>query len=210
MACIAPELDALLPTHDNVTTMNIQHVVGFAAAAVIAATNVAGAQTIGTPADGEMSYNPPPAHASQSYQSTTPGDGELSYGPAISIPAAPPTVVATNGAPLDILDVSSVNHGDGNGLLGNSGGAVTISFENTAAVAATDVIFALDAAGQAPQTADLRGSFAPGVKIEHQVVGTPVAYGPAQLSVAEIQYSNGSIWRNQQGLPALRQAAAAL
>ena len=119
-------------------------------------------------------------------------------------------MVATNGAPLDVLDVASVRHGDGNGFLGDSGGTVTISFENTATVPATDVVFAVDAPGQAIQTANLRGNFAPGVKIEDQIIPTAVALAPAQLSVQEIRYSNGYTWHSNQSLPELRQAAAAL
>lgn len=175
---------------------------------ILAAGLVAGpatAQTLGTPGDGEMPYTAP-VHANQVATPPVPADGQILY-PAPVIPALASSVVLTHGAPLQILGADFVNNESGDGTIGY-GGSVTISFVNTADVAASDVIFDLESGNQFLGNYDLHGLFSPGVKIEHKTFGTPAAYGPEQLNVAEIDFSNGSVWRNQQQLLERRQAGS--
>lgn len=188
--------------------MNIKNAVGLAAAALIASMGVASAQTLGTPGDGEMSYTPPAPHSAIGAPATAPGGGELSYTviPQIQLGASS---VSTDGAPLTISGVDFVSHDSASGA-GANGGLVTLSFENTADVPATDVTFDLSSAGQNLGDYDVRGTFAPGVEIQHESFGTPSVIAPEQLSVAEIRYADGSTWQNEnQPNPTERRQASA-
>jgi hypothetical protein len=83
-------------------------------------------------------------------------------------------------------------------------GSLTVSFRNNGTVAATDVIFQLDANGAPAGRISDVGSFAPGVTIVHHLNVDP-SDANEHVSVAEVKFADGSVWINQAPR-ALRQA----
>jgi hypothetical protein len=137
----------------------------------------------------------------------------LAGGPALALAdpnAAPVAVNAASLAPITInraeIQLPAVN-----GQMGGFGlnevytpASVTVSFRNTSAVTATNVIFQLDENGTPDgQIADA-GSFAPGATIVHQLSADPLDANE-HLSVVEVKFADGSVWLKDAR--ALRQAS---
>jgi len=75
-------------------------------------------------------------------------------------------------------------------------GFVTVSYDNTAKVPATEIVFELDADGAYAGHFDDVGTFAPGVKIKHSYLTTSEA-ADQQLEVASVKFADGSVWVNE-------------
>jgi hypothetical protein len=113
---------------------------------------------------------------------------------ALTILAGGPTIaLAANSVPIDPIAISNVNvqpDGESDGV---GPGFVSLQFQNTNTVAATEVVFELDVNGAKVSRFNDIGSFAPGVTIKHAFLNTS-ADGNAQLSVVKVKFADGSVW----------------
>jgi hypothetical protein len=74
-------------------------------------------------------------------------------------------------------------------------GSANITFTNQNAVAATDVVFALETHGYVIDRFNDVGSFAPGVAIHHSFPETQPS-DTMRVAVAEATFADGSVWQN--------------
>jgi len=137
----------------------------------------------------------------------------LAGGPALALadPNASPVAVNTaslapitiNRTEIQLPAVSGQMAGFGLNEV-YSPASVTVSFRNTSAVTATNVIFQLDENGTPDGQIDDAGSFAPGATIVHQLSADP-RDANEHLSVVEVKFADGSVWLKDAR--ALRQAS---
>jgi hypothetical protein len=108
---------------------------------------------------------------------------------ALTILAGAPAIVYAAGntpaAPIAIrqVEVQRDDTDDGGGL-----GAVTVAFENTTNVTATEVTFELDVDGTIVDQFTDDGTFAPGITIKHTFSTTADAADP-QVKVVDVQFA---------------------
>jgi hypothetical protein len=127
---------------------------------------------------------------------------------ATTIAAAAPAIAsAETTAPVAI---SSVQNTPALGYLNTyNPGLLTVAFQNTSNVPATDVIFELDSNGKYLDQYDDAGSFAKGVSVTHSFNNWETAIDQ-RVAVAEVKFADGSVWINS-AIPAphaLRQEGA--
>jgi hypothetical protein len=83
-------------------------------------------------------------------------------------------------------------------------GFVSLTFKNTAPVAATSVVFELDVDGVKTNSFKDVGTFAPGVSIAH-AFRTNSGDLDQQLNVSKVAFADGSVWTDSAGIqPAQR------
>jgi hypothetical protein len=127
---------------------------------------------------------------------------------ATTIAAAAPAIAsAETTAPVAI---SSVQNTPALGYLNTyNPGLLTVAFQNTSDIPATDVVFELESNGKYLDRYDDAGSFAKGVSVKHSFNNWETALDQ-HVAVAEVKFADGSVWYNDavQSTRALRQAAA--
>lgn len=115
---------------------------------------------------------------------------------------APSITLAAQAAPDPIV----VSHIDSTNVPGGTGpGFLSLSFENTSKVTATEITFEVSSATSFRRTRDI-GMFAPGVSVMHSYLGYS---GPDQMvRVAEVEFADGSVWADGQTMaPGARRQA---
>jgi len=88
-------------------------------------------------------------------------------------------------------------------------GLIRVEFHNTANVAATRVTFEVAASGVSLTRIDDVGTFSQGATIDHNF---PNEHGLANetISVAAVQFADGSVWQNDDAAPQARRQAVSL
>jgi hypothetical protein len=109
----------------------------------------------------------------------------LAGGPAIALAT---TNIANN--PIAISDVNVQPDSDDDGF---GPGFVSLDFQNTSNVKATEVIFQLNVDGAKVGRFKDVGSFAPGVTVRHGFLNNSTS-PDAQLTVAKVKFADGSEW----------------
>jgi hypothetical protein len=113
---------------------------------------------------------------------------------ALTILAGGPTLaLAANASPIDPIAISNVNVQPDGEADGVGPGFVSLQFQNTNNVSATEVVFELDVNGAKVSRFNDIGSFAPGGTIKHAFLNTS-ADGNAQLNVVKVKFADGSVW----------------
>jgi hypothetical protein len=113
---------------------------------------------------------------------------------ALSILMAGPTVaLADNSLASDpiVIRSSSVQFNDE--VEGGGPGFVSVDFENTRTLVATEVVFALDANGAEVNRFDDKGMFAPGVPIRHAFLNSAFEQD-VRLRIVRVKFADGSRW----------------
>ena len=106
------------------------------------------------------------------------------------------------------IDPYGLSHGESN--FPSWDAFLTISYQNQASVAATEVGFGLVTRGSLVAVAKDRGSFSKDTKIDHEFVVTseifPLGTTPPYCSVLWVKYADGTMWVNpkppERSLPA--------
>jgi hypothetical protein len=113
---------------------------------------------------------------------------------ALTILAGGPMIAlaATNFA-NDPIVVSNVNVQPNDETDGAGPGFVSMDFQNTSDMNATEVVFELDVDGARVSRFKDFGSFAPGVTIRHSFRNSSSS-SDAQLSVVKVIFADGSEW----------------
>jgi len=109
----------------------------------------------------------------------------LAGGPAIAL-------AGTNFS-SDPIVVSNVNVQPNDETDGAGPGFVSMDFQNTANIAATEVVFELDVDGARVSRFKDSGSFAPGVTVRHAFLNNSSS-SDAQLTVVRVKFADGSEW----------------
>jgi len=117
-----------------------------------------------------------------------------SMGAAVAQTAAPVTLISSQAQP-QIADGSAYNQS----------GSATVSFVNTTPVPATEVDFTLSSNGETLDTFSDVGTFAPNVKIDRTFANDHTARDQ-QLSIREVKFADGTVWINDEPLPAGQRA----
>ena len=113
---------------------------------------------------------------------------------ALTILAGGPTMaLAATSFPIDPIAISNVNLQPDGESDGSGPGFVSLQFQNTNNVAATEVVFELDVNGAKVNRFNDVGLFAPGVTVKHAFLNTS-ADGNAQVSVVKVKFADGSVW----------------
>ena len=108
---------------------------------------------------------------------------------ALTILASAPAIAnAAGNSPADSIAIRQVEVQRDDTDDGGSLGAITVAFQNTGNVTATEVTFELDVDGAIVDQFTDTGSFAPGVTIRHTFTTTADAANP-QVKVAEVQFA---------------------
>lgn len=76
-------------------------------------------------------------------------------------------------------------------------GFLSLAFKNTSNVAASEVVFELDANGRYNRQIDDVGTFAPGAIITHGYFDNSGA-SDQQVKVVKVQFADGTIWSNAE------------
>ena len=80
------------------------------------------------------------------------------------------------------------------GTMTQDGGFVRVAFTNERSVPATDVVFAVvNRHGATLETIHDRGTFSPGVEVDH-TLSTLVSARGVHLAVARVRFADGSSW----------------
>ena len=115
--------------------------------------------------------------------------------------AAPIVVTSVTAQPAGSFGYQQISLGGA--VTEGQPGFVSVTYHNTAAVAATDVVFELVDNGLPVGRISDVGTFAPGVTIKHVFNN----FSPAeQITVAEVKFADGSVWSSAP--TALRQAGS--
>jgi len=109
----------------------------------------------------------------------------LAGGPAIAL--------ADNALPSDPIAISNVNLQTNDGSDGFGSGFVSVEFQNTSHVNATEVAFELDVDGAKAGSFDDIGTFAPGVDVKHAFLNTS-SNANAHLNIVKVKFADGSVW----------------
>jgi hypothetical protein len=109
----------------------------------------------------------------------------LAGGPAIAL--------ADNSLPSDPIAISNVNLQTNDGSDGFGTGFVSVDFQNTSHVDATEVAFELDVNGARVSRFNDIGSFEPGVTVKHAFLNTS-SNANAQLNIVKVKFADGSVW----------------
>jgi hypothetical protein len=113
---------------------------------------------------------------------------------ALTILACGPTMaLAASSFPVDPIAISNVNLQPDGESDGFGPGFVSLEFQNTNNVAATEVVFELDVNGAKVNRFNDIGSFAPGVTVRHAFLNTS-ADSNAQVSIVKVKFADGSVW----------------
>jgi hypothetical protein len=89
--------------------------------------------------------------------------------------------------------VSNVNVQPNDETDGAGPGFVSIDFQNTSTMNATEVVFELDVDGARVGRFKDFGSFAPGVTVRHSFLNSSSS-SDAQLNVVKVKFADGSEW----------------
>jgi hypothetical protein len=123
---------------------------------------------------------------------------------AITALASAPTIALadmTTSSPIAVSHVETQSTGEGRP------GFLSIEFKNTSNVTATKVVFVSNGRAYFQRIKDV-GTFSPGVTITHSFFNDSDT-GNQQLTVEQVDFINGTTWRNDQTLsPRTRRQAA--
>jgi hypothetical protein len=109
----------------------------------------------------------------------------LAGGPAIALAGT-----SFSSDPIAVSNVNVQPNGESDGF---GPGFVSMDFQNTSNVDATEVVFELDVDGAKVSRFNDIGSFAPGVTVRHAFLNTS-SDSNAQLRIAKVKFADGSVW----------------
>jgi hypothetical protein len=109
----------------------------------------------------------------------------LAGGPAIAL--------AGTTFSSDPIVVSNVNVQPNDETDGSGPGFVSMDFQNTSNMNATEIIFELDVDGARVSRYKDSGSFAPGITVRHSFLNSSSSAN-AQLNVVKVKFADGSVW----------------
>jgi hypothetical protein len=113
---------------------------------------------------------------------------------ALTILAGGPTIVlAANVFPSDPIVISDFNVQPSDLSDGFGPGFVSMDFQNTSQVVATEVVFELDVDGARVERFNDIGTFLPGSSSRHAFMNSSER-PDAQLKVAKVKFADGSVW----------------
>jgi hypothetical protein len=123
---------------------------------------------------------------------------------ALALPLSAAAATTPNAAPIAITFADAQPQVSGADI--NVPGQVRVEFRNLSIVPATRVTFDVDADGRAVSRIEDVGVFSKGATIDH-VFPSAVGFTHLTVSVAAVEFADGSVWQNDDVAPQPRRQA---